>query len=79
MITLVRLREVKTDIVVTVSVPHVIRNGEGDETIGNYDDKQVDLEHGKFGRLVEEGITISKEVEAGLDIRDWGLFINDDE
>ncbi|KAK1820817.1 hypothetical protein LTR12_004687 [Friedmanniomyces endolithicus] len=65
---LVRLVEQKTDILVSVSVPHVA---------GEYEAGEVDLEEGRLGRLLEEGVRIREKVMESLEVRDWGLFVQE--
>lgn len=65
MLTLIRLVEQKTDILVTVNVPHVI---------GQYDTGSVDLEHGETGPLLEQAAKWRERVLETFKVKDWGLF-----
>jgi hypothetical protein len=65
MLTLIRLVDQKTDILVTINVPHVI---------GQYDAGSVDLEHGKTGLLLEQAARWRERVLESFEVRDWGLF-----
>jgi hypothetical protein len=67
LLTLIRLEQQKTDIVVAVNVPHVR---------GQYDPAEVDLQSGKWGPLLEKGREMREKVLEGLEVRDWGLFVN---
>ncbi len=65
---LVRLAEQKTDILVSVNVPHVA---------GEYEAGEVDLEKGRLGRLLEKGVEVREKVMESLEVRDWGLFVQE--
>ncbi|GAB7331771.1 hypothetical protein MBLNU13_g03736t1 [Cladosporium sp. NU13] len=65
MLTLIRLVDQKTDILVTVNVPHVI---------GQYDTGSVDLQHGKMGPLLEQAAKWRERVLETFEVKDWGLF-----
>ncbi|KAK0334187.1 hypothetical protein LTR91_026639 [Friedmanniomyces endolithicus] len=65
---LVRLVEQKTDILVSVNVPHVA---------GEYEAGEVDLEKGRLGRLLEKGVQIREKVMESLEVRDWGMFVQE--
>jgi hypothetical protein len=66
LLTLIRLEGQKTDILVTVNVPHVA--GEG------YEAGSVDLEHGKQGGLIERAGMWRERVLETFEVREWGLF-----
>ncbi|TKA74943.1 hypothetical protein B0A55_04946 [Friedmanniomyces simplex] len=68
LLLLVRLVEQKTDILVAVNVPHIT---------GNYEPGDVDLEKGRWGGLLEMGLQIREKVMASLEVRDWGLFVQE--
>ena len=57
MLTLIRLVDQKTDILVTINVPHVI---------GQYEAGSVDLEHGKMGLLLEQAARWRERVLRGV-------------
>ncbi|KJZ76193.1 hypothetical protein HIM_04275 [Hirsutella minnesotensis 3608] len=63
--TLVRLESYKTDILITINVPHIK---------GEYDEDQVDLELGKQGKLIGDAVQHSARIWETLRIKDWGLF-----
>ncbi|KAK0271234.1 hypothetical protein LTR91_019320 [Friedmanniomyces endolithicus] len=65
---LVRLAEQKTDILVSVNVPHVA---------GEYEPGEVGLEERRLGRLLENGVQIREKVMESLEVRDWGLFVQE--
>ena len=66
--TLIRLEQQKTDIVVAVNVPHIS---------GQYDPAEVDPEKGKQGALLEKAIEYRKEVLNTFEIQDWSLFVQE--
>lgn len=65
LLTLIRLVDQKTDILVTINVPHVI---------GQYDVGSVDLEHGRMGPLLEQAAKWRERVLETFEVKDWGLF-----
>lgn len=65
LVTLLRLEEQKTDVVVCVNIPH---------TSGEYDPEDIDLEEGKLGGLVEEGVRVRDRVVETFEVVEWGLF-----
>ncbi|KAK0936728.1 hypothetical protein LTR29_011681 [Friedmanniomyces endolithicus] len=65
---LVRLAEQKTDVLVSVNVPHVA---------GEYEEGEMDLEKGRLGRLLEKGVQIRENVMESLEVRDWRLFVQE--
>ncbi|KAL8694013.1 MAG: hypothetical protein Q9218_001251 [Villophora microphyllina] len=67
LLTMIRLEPQSTDLIVTVNIPHI--PGHQEPT-----DDEVDIEVGKLGSLVEEGVKIRDEVLRTLEIKDWGLF-----
>jgi hypothetical protein len=64
---LVRLAEQKTDIVITVNVPHVL---------GEYVNEAVDLATAKLGPLMDGAVKVQEKILETLEIKDWGLFVN---
>ncbi|KAK0384235.1 hypothetical protein NLU13_8323 [Sarocladium strictum] len=66
--TLLRLEKQKTDILITVNVPHIK---------GEYDENDVDLELGKQGKLIGEAVEYSARIWESFKIKDWGLFVVD--
>jgi hypothetical protein len=67
-LTLLRLEKQKTDILITVNVPHIK---------GEYDEDDVDLELGKQGKLIGEAVEYSARIWETLKIKDWSLFVVD--
>lgn len=63
--TLLRLEKVKTDILITINVPHIK---------GEYDEEDVDLELGRQGKLIGDAVEYSARVWSSFKIKDWGLF-----
>lgn len=63
--TLLRLEKEKTDILITVNVPHIK---------GEYDEEDVDLELGKQGKLIGDAVEYSARIWETFRIKDWGLF-----
>jgi hypothetical protein len=65
MLTLIRLVDQTTDMLVTINVPHVP---------GSYEAGSVDLEHGKMGPLLELAGKWRERVLESFEVREWGLF-----
>lgn len=65
MLTLIRLVEQETDVLVTINVPHVI---------GQFEAGSVDLEHGKSGPLLETAAKWRERVMETFEVKEWGLF-----
>ena len=63
--TLLRLEKEKTDLLVTINVPHIK---------GEYDEADVDLELGRQGKLIGEAVEYSARIWESLAVKDWGLF-----
>jgi hypothetical protein len=68
LLVLVRLVDKKTDLVVTINVPHVP---------GEYAKEQSDLEAGKPGPLLEAAMLYQREILESFEIKDWSLFVDD--
>ncbi|KAF4121606.1 Ran-interacting Mog1 protein [Geosmithia morbida] len=66
--TLLRLEKQKTDILITVNVPHIK---------GQYNEDDVDLELGKQGKLIGDAVDFSARIWETFNIKDWGLFGED--
>lgn len=64
-LTLVRLEKEKTDILITINVPHIK---------GEYDEEEVDLELGKQGQLIGDAVEFAARIWSTFKVRDWGLF-----
>ncbi|PNY30031.1 Uncharacterized protein TCAP_00098 [Tolypocladium capitatum] len=63
--TLLRLERNKTDILITINVPHIK---------GEYDEAEVDLELGKQGKLIGDAVGYSARIWETLKIKDYGVF-----
>ncbi|KAG5951419.1 hypothetical protein E4U53_003124 [Claviceps sorghi] len=63
--TLLRFEQYKTDILITVNVPHIK---------GEYNEEDVDLELGKQGKLIGDAVEYSARIWETLKVKDWGLF-----
>jgi hypothetical protein len=63
--TLLRLEKQKTDILITINVPHIK---------GEYNEEDVDLELGKQGKLIGDAVEHSARIWSTFKIKDWGLF-----
>lgn len=65
---LIRLKEQKTDIVVTVNVPHLPNS---------YDENEMTPEEGKLGPLMESASKVKERVLDTFEVKDFGLFIEE--
>lgn len=63
--TLLRLERNKTDVLITINVPHIK---------GEYDEAEVDLELGKQGKLIGDAVEYSARIWESLKIKDYGVF-----
>ncbi|KAI8627491.1 Mog1p/PsbP-like protein [Xylariaceae sp. FL1651] len=64
-LTLVRLEDEKTDLLITINVPHIR---------GEYDEDDVDLQLGKQGKLIGDAVDYAARIWETFKIKDWGLF-----
>ncbi|KAI3325353.1 Mog1p/PsbP-like protein [Xylariaceae sp. AK1471] len=64
-LTLVRLEHEKTDILITINVPHIR---------GEYDEEDVDLQLGKQGKLIGDAVDYAARIWESFNVKDWGLF-----
>ncbi|KAI0189582.1 ran-interacting Mog1 protein [Xylaria flabelliformis] len=64
-LTLVRLERERTDILITVNVPHIS---------GEYDEDDVDLQLGKQGQLIGDAVDYASRIWESFKVKDWGLF-----
>ncbi|KAI1826604.1 hypothetical protein F4861DRAFT_496838 [Xylaria intraflava] len=64
-LTLVRLEREKTDLLITINVPHIR---------GEYDEDDVDLQLGKQGKLIGDAVDYAARIWESFKIKDWGLF-----
>ena len=67
-VTLIRLTQTNTDVVITINVPHV---GEGDSNEGNMNQDQRDLH---FGSNITQAVQIKEEILRTFEVKDWDLF-----
>lgn len=67
-LTLVRLREQKTDILIAVNAPYVR---------GEYDAADVDLREGKLGTVMKGALEVRDEILGSFTVVDWGLFVDE--
>lgn len=65
LMTLVRLEREKTDILITINVPHIR---------GEYDEVEVDLQLGKQGKLIGDAVDHASKIWETFKVKDWGLF-----
>ncbi|KAF2403215.1 ran-interacting Mog1 protein [Trichodelitschia bisporula] len=70
LLVLVRLAAQKTDIVISINVPHV-----ADE----YSRADVDLEARKPGPLLGAAIQMRDRILETFEVKDWDLFVNEEE
>ncbi|CAD6443068.1 30ae0cf1-48eb-4e0b-8ef6-96c82c6c237c [Sclerotinia trifoliorum] len=64
-LNLIRLERERTDILVTINVPHIK---------GEYSADDVDLQLGKQGKLIENAVEHAAKIWETFKIKDWGLF-----
>lgn len=64
-LTLLRLEKEKTDLLITINVPHIK---------GEYDEDDVDLELGKQGKLIGDAVEYAAKIWASFRVKDWNLF-----
>lgn len=70
LLLLARLEKEKTDLLIAVNVPHIP---------GEYDKDVIDLPAQKLGKLLEEGVKIRQRILETFEIKDYGLFVNEEE
>src|SRR5687767_2470976 len=64
-LTMVRLEKEKTDILITINVPHIK---------GEYDESEVDLQMGKQGELIGDAVEYAARIWETFKVKDWNLF-----
>lgn len=64
-LTLLRLEKEKTDVLITINVPHIP---------GGYDEEEIDLAMGKQGELIGDAVEFASRVWASFRVDDWKLF-----
>ncbi|KAI1080275.1 hypothetical protein F5B20DRAFT_540069 [Whalleya microplaca] len=64
-LTLVRLEREKTDLLITINVPHIR---------GEYDEEDVDLQLGKQGKLIGDAVDFAAKIWETFQVKDWNLF-----
>lgn len=78
LMTIIRLEQQKTDIVVTINVPfddpEVVRR---EKCIASpvYTGSDIDSENGDRSELLKFGMQVASEVVGNFKILDWGLFV----
>jgi hypothetical protein len=65
LVTLIRLESHKTDIAISINVPHIK---------DQFDEDTINLEDGKPGTLLTAAETIRDKILETFDIKDWNLF-----
>ena len=65
LVILIRLERQKTDLLVTINIPHIP---------GHYDPSEIDLEGGDAGKLIRDGFAMRDEILRSLEILRWELF-----
>ncbi|KAK3698019.1 hypothetical protein LTR37_017135 [Vermiconidia calcicola] len=68
LLTMIRLEQQKTDIIVAVNVPHIA---------GQYEPAEVDPEKSKHGRLLDAAIQHRQKLMETFEIKDWDLFVQE--
>ncbi|KAF2972044.1 hypothetical protein GQX73_g1606 [Xylaria multiplex] len=64
-LTLVRLERERTDILITINVPHIR---------GEYDEDNIDLQLGKQGQLIGDAVDYASRIWESFKVEDWSLF-----
>ncbi|AEO68097.1 50bc6a44-0f13-49c9-be17-fc91a45a2858 [Thermothielavioides terrestris] len=64
-LTLLRLEKQRTDVLITINVPHIK---------GEYDEEEVDLALGKQGELIGDAVEYAAKIWTSFEVRDWNLF-----
>jgi hypothetical protein len=62
---LLRFEKQKTDVLITINVPHIK---------GEYDEDEVDLALGKQGELIGDAVEYAARIWETFKVNDWGLF-----
>lgn len=70
-LTLLRLKEQKTDIVISVNVPHT-------KVRGDYEPEDLDLANGKLTPLLESAKAAQDKILETFDFKDWSLLVIDE-
>lgn len=63
--TLLRFEKYKTDVLITINVPHIK---------GEYNEEEVDLELGKQGKLIGDAVEYSARIWETLEVKDWDFL-----
>lgn len=64
-LTLVRLERERTDLLITINVPHIR---------GEYDEEDVDLQLGRQGKLIGDAVDYAAKIWETFKVKDWTLF-----
>ena len=67
-LTMIRLEQQKTDIILAVNVPHIA---------GQYTPADVDPEKAKHGPLLEAAVAHRTKLIETFEILDWSLFVQE--
>lgn len=67
LLTLVRLVDQKTDIAISINVPHLH---------GDYDVSVIDMQAGRYGGLIERAMRYREEILRTFEVMEWGLFVD---
>lgn len=68
LLTMVRLENQKTDILLTINVPHIA---------GQYDPAAIDPAQGKHGPLLEAAVEHRTKLIETFEVKDWDLFVQE--
>lgn len=68
LLTMIRLEQQETDVLITLNVPH---------TPGEYNVGEVDLQSRQWGPLVTAAVSWRDEIIRTMAVQDWGLFVQD--
>ncbi|KAK4149104.1 hypothetical protein C8A00DRAFT_47220 [Chaetomidium leptoderma] len=64
-LTLVRFEKEKTDMLITINVPHIK---------GEYDEDEIDLAMGKQGELIGDAVEYAARIWSTFEVKSWRLF-----
>ncbi|KAF2144675.1 uncharacterized protein K452DRAFT_223072 [Aplosporella prunicola CBS 121167] len=68
LLILLRLEQKKTDIVITINVPHVP---------GEYPKDEVDFAAAKQGPLMDHAAAMRQQILETFEVKDWNLFVDE--
>ena len=67
LLTLLRLEEKHTDIIIAINVPH---------ELGEWESGAIDPEKDKLGPLLEAASAYRQKLWESFEVKDWDLFVN---